>query len=141
MQLTKFTDFGIRTLLTVAQASPELMSVSKVAQLNDISKNHLTKVANKLVSLGYLESVRGKYGGLKLAMPLTDIPLGHLVRQLEPDFYLLECMETENNCVIQNCSLPYVLQEATAAFLATLDHHTLGSVAFSMHEKNENKSV
>ncbi|WP_119394429.1 Rrf2 family transcriptional regulator [Salinibius halmophilus] len=130
MQLTKFTDYGIRTLLTVAQAAPELISVSKVAEQNNISRNHLTKVANKLVSLGYLESVRGKYGGLRLGMPLTDIPLGHLVRQLEPDFNLVACMGDHQACtLLPTCGLPRVLQEATAAFLATLDHYTLASVA------------
>lgn len=130
MQLTKFTDYGIRTLLTVAKASPELISVSKIAEANNISRNHLTKVANRLVSLGYLESVRGKYGGLKLGMPLTDIPLGHLVRQLEPDFYLVECMADHESCnLLPICGLPKVFQEATAAFLATLDRHTLASIA------------
>lgn len=88
------------------------------------------KVVNALTQAGYLTAVRGRSGGLKLAKPADEIVLGAVVRATEPDFALVECFATGNQCVITRCcKLAGVLDEALNAFLATLDRHTLASIA------------
>jgi Rrf2 family transcriptional regulator, nitric oxide-sensitive transcriptional repressor len=74
--------------------------------------------------------VRGRSGGLRLARPANEIRLGEVVRSTEPDFALVECFATGNQCVITGCCrLPRLLNQALAAFLDTLDQHTLASIA------------
>jgi Rrf2 family nitric oxide-sensitive transcriptional repressor len=94
-----------------------------------ISRAHLMKVVNALTRSGYLIAVRGRSGGLRLATPANEIVLGDVVRATEPDFALVECFATGNQCVITGCCrLPRVLDEALDAFLGVLDRHTLESL-------------
>jgi len=88
------------------------------------------KVVNSLTRAGYLTAIRGRSGGLVLALPAEDICLGEVVRATEPDFAIVECFSTGNQCVITGCCrLARLLDQAVTAFLAVLDQHTLASVA------------
>ncbi|MFC4256211.1 Rrf2 family transcriptional regulator [Altererythrobacter xixiisoli] len=133
MRLTRYTDYAMRVLLYCAQSSrdapgdqqAQLVSIARIARAYDISQNHLMKVVNDLVNAGYLESVRGRSGGIRLARPADQINIGALVRHTEDGFDLLEC----GNCVIAPaCGLTGVMAEALRAFLAVLDGYTLADV-------------
>jgi Rrf2 family nitric oxide-sensitive transcriptional repressor len=130
MQLTKFTDYALRVLMYAHSAGDRLVTIEEMAGSYRISRAHLMKVVNALTRIGYLTPVRGRSGGLKLAKPAAEIRLGDVVRATEPDFALVECMVTDNQCVITGCCrLPRILNEALDAFLGTLDRHTLASIA------------
>lgn len=126
MQLTIFTDYGLRTLMFLAAQRDGLCSVRDIAAHYDISYNHLVKVAHRLSQLGYVESVKGKGGGLRLAAGAADLRLGALVRALEP-MDLVECFDRETNTcrIVAGCRLKHYLADAQKAFLAALDAHTL----------------
>ncbi|TGG92785.1 Rrf2 family transcriptional regulator [Natronospirillum operosum] len=129
MQLTRFSDYALRTLIYVALRRDQLSTIADVADTYDISRNHLMKVANRLVSRGYLDGVRGKNGGLRLKVPADQIVLGRLVREMEPDMNLVECFQENCECRLQHaCSLAGVLNEALQAFLAVLDRYTLADI-------------
>lgn len=135
MQLTRFSDYGMRTLLYLAMSRGELKTISNIAEAYNISRNHLMKVVNTLVSNGYVQGVRGKNGGIRLAMAPEEIVVGRLVRDMEPDMALVECFHTHGQCRIQHaCSLSGVLNEALEAFLAVLDRYTLNDLL-----ENENQ--
>lgn len=142
MRLTRYTDYAMRVLLYCAQTtrdcsnreapadqpaqtSAQLVSIAQIARAYDISQNHLMKVVNDLVNAGYLESVRGRSGGVRLARPADQINIGALVRHTEDGFDLLEC----GSCVIAPaCGLTGVMAEALRAFMAVLDGYTLADV-------------
>ena len=130
MQLTKFSDYAMRVLMYAHAAGGRRVTIDEMAAAYRISRAHLMKVVNSLTRAGYLTAVRGRSGGLLLAQPAEDICLGEVVRATEPDFAIVECFSTGNQCVITECCrLPRVLDQALTAFLAVLDQHTLASVA------------
>jgi Rrf2 family nitric oxide-sensitive transcriptional repressor len=135
MQLTKFSDYALRVLMFAHAAGDRLVTIDEIAASYRISGAHLMKVVNALTRAGYLTAVRGRSGGLKLARPADRIVLGDVVRATEPDFSLVECFATDNQCVITRCCrLAGVLDEALDAFLGVLDRHTLASIALKRSE-------
>lgn len=96
MRLTNYTDYALRSLiyLAVKPAPQALANISDIADSYNISKSHLTKIIHQLGQLGYIDSVRGKNGGIRLARAPKDINLGVLIKQIEPDFALVECFAT-----------------------------------------------
>lgn len=127
MQLTIFTDYGLRTLIYVAADPERRCSVREVAEHYGISRNHLVKVVHHLALRGYLDSSKGKGGGIQLAKAPETLRIGDVVRDLEPNMQMAECFNRETNrCRISsNCQLKHYLMEATNAFIATLNRYTL----------------
>lgn len=122
MRLTLFTDYSMRVLLYLAARPDRLCSIAEVAGSYGISQNHLMKVVNELGRSGYVTSVRGRFGGIRLGKEPEDINIGALVRQTEDGFDLVDC----GSCIIAPaCGLTGVLKEALGAFLTVLDRYTL----------------
>ena len=97
MRLTNYSDYALRSLIYLAiKPEPHLLAnISDIANSYNISKSHLTKIIHQLGQLGYIDSVRGKNGGIRLACRPKDINLGVLIKQIEPDFNLVECFSTD----------------------------------------------
>ena len=131
MRLTLHTDYALRMLMLLALEPDELHTIASVAQRYRISRNHLMKVAQTLIQAGFVESVRGRHGGLKLGMEPSSIKIGAVVRATEDGFFLVECFDRQrNSCVVTPaCGLRKPLDEAVQAFLAVLDKATLADVA------------
>ena len=129
MHLTTLTDYALRLLMYVAQQPDRLCTIAEVAQVYGISQAHLMKVTHLLGQQGWITTVRGKGGGMRLAHPPSDINLGAVVRSVEPDFALVECFATENQCTLTgHCHLKGVLDGALQAFMAHLDGFTLADL-------------
>ena len=126
MQLTSHTDYALRLLIFLAVTpTDQQTTVQHAARRYGISSHHLSKVAQTLVQLGYIQSLRGRGGGLKLAHPAGSISLGHVVRQIE-NLQLLECFGADSSCPIEPaCNLKRVLVKAQHAFMEVLDNYTL----------------
>ncbi|HEX6001329.1 MAG TPA: Rrf2 family transcriptional regulator [Hyphomicrobiaceae bacterium] len=132
MRLTTFSDYALRVLMYAAAAGDRLITIEETARIYNVSRAHLMKVVNILTRTGYLKGVRGRSGGFTLAKPPEAINLGAVVRATEPDFALVECFATGNQCIItRRCQLPEVLNEALTAFVSTLDRYTLADIALS----------
>ena len=129
MRLTTMTDYALRLLIYLGRNPERLCTTAEVAQAYAISEAHLTKITHQLGLGGWITTVRGKGGGMKLALPAEDIMLGELVRAIEPDFYLVECLGQANACSLTGgCKLTGIINDALAAFLETLDGHTLAEL-------------
>ncbi len=129
MRLTALTDYALRLLMHVAQRPERLCTIAEVAQAHGISEAHLMKVTHLLGQRGWLETVRGKGGGMRLARAPRDINLGAVVRGMEPDFALVECLGTDDRCTLSGqCRLSGVLGGALRDFLAHLDGFTLADL-------------
>jgi len=110
-----------------AKKDGELSTIQGISDAYGISKNHLMKITHKLGQLGYVETVRGRGGGVRLAVPPAEIKIGTVVRQTEDDFNIVECFSsTANQCVLSPvCGLRGALNQALMAYLAVLDQYTL----------------
>lgn len=129
MRLTTMTDYAMRLLMYVAHNPDRLCTIAEIADAYDVSEAHLMKVTHLLGLAGFLETVRGKGGGMRLATPLSEINLGAVVRAIEPDFALVECFGTRNRCVLSGyCQLAGILAGALDGFLAHLDRYTLADL-------------
>ena len=130
MRLTVYTDYGLRLLMYVALKEGELATIQQVAEAYGISRNHLMKVAYDLGRHGFLETQRGRGGGLRLARPAGRIRLGDVVRAMEEDFALVECfVPGADGCRITGaCRLKGALNDALKAYLAVLDNYTLADL-------------
>lgn len=131
MRLTLQTDYALRMLIYLAIHQGRPCRVIDVAAEYGISRNHLLKVALKLGRLGYLTTARGRTGGIALGRPPEDISLGEVVRHMEDDFALMECIRRDGGlCVISPvCRLKGVVSKALEAFLAVFDGYTLADLA------------
>ncbi|MEK4628472.1 MAG: Rrf2 family transcriptional regulator [Solibacillus sp.] len=131
MRLTVYTDYSLRTLMYLGVRGTEnLTTIQEIADAYQISKNHLMKVTYDLGQHGYIETIRGRGGGIRLAMDPKDINIGEVVRKTEDDFHIVECFNPESNlCKISpECQLKNALHQALQAYLAVLDSYTLADV-------------
>jgi Rrf2 family nitric oxide-sensitive transcriptional repressor len=125
MRLTRYTDYALRVLLYLGAQPDRVCSIAEIARAYDISQNHLMKVAHDLGKAGYVEGIRGRSGGIRLAKPANRINVGAVVRHTEEGFDLADC----GTCVIAPaCGLTGVLAEALTAFMAVLDRYTLADL-------------
>jgi len=131
MRLNVQTDYALRVLMQLAVNPDRLVTIAEISDRFHISKNHLMKVVQALGHLGYVDTVRGRAGGLRLARAADAIVIGRVVRDMEADFAIVECFPGRtNNCRISGaCRLNVMLVEAMGAFLAALDQYTLQSLA------------
>jgi len=142
MRLSLFTDYSLRVLMFAALKG-ETFSLSEVAEAYGISRHHLVKVVNFLAKLGYLETRRGRGGGISLGMPPQDIHIGMVVRRTEDTPFIVECFDQQHNtCPINgSCRLKGALAQAERAFYETLDHHTLRDLVTGSAGKGMKRSL
>lgn len=137
MNLKKYTDYALRVLIiTAMKPEEELASIKEISETFYISQHHLGKIVYELNKLDYIETIRGRNGGIRLAKPPEKINVGKVVREFEDDFALLECFDKEiNHCVISPaCRLKQVLHKALQAFFEVLDQYTVKDLVVNDNE-------
>lgn len=144
MRLTDYTDYALRVLLYLSVRPSGLSTIQEISDAYGISKNHLMKIVQQLGELGWVETVRGRNGGLRLSARSSELTIGDIVRKTENDFAIVGCfadqpagdnITSQQRCVIQpHCRLRGVLAAARDAFLAELDKHTVGELAQPANE-------
>ncbi|AQX54160.1 Rrf2 family transcriptional regulator [Priestia flexa] len=128
MRLTNYTDYSLRVLIFLAlKKDGELSKIKEIAENYNISKNHLMKIIHQLGQLGYIETIRGRNGGIKLAKDPKEINIGRVVSKTEDDFHIIDCFQQCGDyCATSpSCKLKYALYEALQAFLKILNGYTL----------------
>ena len=130
MQFTHFTDYSLRTLIYLGARQDALATISEIADKYGISQSHLTKVVHQLANRGYIQTLRGKGGGMRLARLPQLINIGDVVRDMEGNTNLVECFNAKNqSCpLLPACTLKSVLAEARRNFFDTLDRYTLADL-------------
>ncbi|MFK7976413.1 MAG: Rrf2 family transcriptional regulator [Halioglobus sp.] len=128
MQLTRQTDFAFRTLIYLAAQPPEaLVKIQQICAVFELSPNHLSKIVNKLARLGYIDSQRGRGGGLRLGAAPKDINVGAVARDMEPTLDPVDCSGLKC-ALLPRCRLKGVFAEASAAFIGVMDTYTLADL-------------
>lgn len=131
MRFTTYTDYSLRVLMYLARHNQDTATITEMSDFFKISRNHLVKVVHHLGLIGYIETIRGRSGGIKLAKPPKEIRLGDVVRQTEPDANLLDCLTpSSNSCVIdKQCRLKGILAAAQSEFIKGLNQYSLHQFA------------
>lgn len=129
MRLTVLSDYSLRVLMYLGIHDDRLCTISEIARSYGISENHLMKVVNRLGQCGFIETVRGRGGGLRLGKTADAITLGEVLRATEEDFQLVECFGDEDTCRISEpCRLKHALRRALKAYFGELDAWTLADI-------------
>ncbi len=130
MKLTAFTDYSLRVLIYLGAAGGRRATIAQIAQAYGVWENHLVKVVHFLGKQGWLANVRGKGGGLELALAPERIPVGKVVRQTEGQVLAAECFAEHGGdcCISSECRLRGILGDAVAAFYSVLDRYTLADM-------------
>lgn len=130
MRLTRYTDYSLRVLMYLGLMERRRATITEISEAYGISRNHVMKVVYELGRLGYVQTVRGKHGGLSLARDPAAINLGAVVRATESDLHLVECFdEAAGHCALHSgCRLRGALERALNAFLSVLDEYTLAQL-------------
>ena len=136
MKLTQYSDLGFRLVMYLAICKDKLATIQEVSDRFAISKNHLVKISHELTKQGLIESVRGRNGGVRLALPPEKISLDMVLQATEDGFELVECFKSgANQCVISEaCKLNSVLDEALEAFMGKLRRVTLADLVRNSKE-------
>lgn len=132
MRLTQWTDYSLRVLMYCAACLERVtpVTITEIADSHGISRSHLTKIVQELAARGWLETTRGRGGGMRLLVDASALTLGEIVRATETDFAMVECFDAaQNQCrMSQYCRLKSVLSQATQSYLAVLDGTTLADL-------------
>lgn len=129
MHLTTYSDYAMRVLMYLGLQQDKLVTIAQVAERYRISENHLTKVVHFLGQQGYIETVRGKGGGLRLKQAPAAINLGQVLRLTEGDEGLLPCVNDASDCcIVPACRLISILRESQAALYQVLGKYTLADL-------------
>ena len=129
MYITQHTDYALRALIYRGSNEDRLVTIQEISERFAVSRNNLMKVVNALIRAGFVEGVRGKGGGLRLARAPRAIAVGAVVRQMEPGMDLVECFGAGCQCILDpGCKLKVGLSKALAAFLKVLDEMTLADL-------------
>ena len=128
MRLTKFTDYGLRALIYLAaEKDGERVRVQDIVDCFDLSKDHLIKIVQRLAALGYIETIRGKNGGVRLLRAPAEINLAEAILELETTLDPIDC-EALSCRLTSDCRLRHILGEAKGAFLSVLRQYTLADL-------------
>lgn len=129
MHLTTYSDYAMRVLMYLGLQQDKLVTIAQVAERYDISENHLTKVVHFLGQQGYIDTVRGKGGGLRLKKPTAEINIGRVLQLTEGEEGLLPCVNGEGDCCIMPaCKLIAILRESQAAMYQVLEQYSLADL-------------
>ena len=133
LRLTQYSNFALRTLQFLALRAPQITTVDEIARAHRISKAHLVKVTYDLRQRGYIETQRGRNGGMRLARKAEDITVGEIIRLTEGPLELVECFNPDTNtCPLQgHCHLSRGIQRALRAFLSVLDDLTIADITLN----------
>ncbi|TXH62971.1 MAG: Rrf2 family transcriptional regulator [Tolumonas sp.] len=128
MQLTLFTDYALRTLVFLAlQPEQHLSTITEVADRFSISRNHVVKIVHQLGMKGYIDTIRGKHGGIRLARASAEINLGDLIADMENMSCLMDC-QREGCRLSPGCRFQSIMRKAMRAFMAVLAEFTLADL-------------
>ena len=133
MHLTLWTDYALRTLIYLGAKGDGLATIAEIAESFDVSRPHLMKVVNRLGTQGYIDTIRGRRGGIRLARPPARIGVGAVIRDTEEDLAVMGCLSEPGSepgfCRIEGCCvLRRAFREAMLAFLEVLDRYTLADL-------------
>lgn len=130
MHLNIRSNHAMRLMMYCALNDEGVASIAEIARACNMSETHLAKIAHQLAALGFVETVRGRRGGVRLARPVGKLNVGDIVRSMEITACLVECLDPETNTcpLIEVCRFRTIIGEALEGFFQVLERYTLADL-------------
>jgi len=138
MQLTLYTDYSFRVLLYLGVNRDRLCTIAEISERCAATQNHLVKVVHNLGREGYIQTMRGRTGGIKLKMEPEAIKLTDIIRSTEVNLNIAECLRENNTCrITEVCKIKHIFEEAQSQFINTLDNYTVADLLKEKEQLSE----
>lgn len=99
MKLSSKTHYGLMACHILASNYPDkLVSASLLEKRIAVSGKYLEKIMRMLSSRDIVLANRGANGGYYLARSPKEISIGEIVRALEDDMEIIECVKGDSKC-------------------------------------------
>lgn len=138
MKLTSYADYSLRVLIFLSLNHERLCTSSEISETYMISRNHLAKIIHQLSRLGFIKSYKGASGGIRLAKEPKDINVGLLIKEIEPDFNIVDCFvgdKSKSPCrLTPHCKLKSIMNESLSLFIKNLEKYTLEDIVENREE-------
>ena len=129
MRLTLQTDLSLRVVMYIGASGSARCTIHEIAKAYAVSENHLMKIVHRMTLLGYLETTRGRTGGIRLSPDTLSTQLGDFILKMEPDFDYVPCLQYGEDCIIKKCCiLKSAIQEAHEAYIESLNRYQLSDL-------------
>lgn len=130
MQLSKFSDYALRSLMFLALNNEKLCNIEEMATNLEISEHHLKKIINKLAKTDYIISIKGRNGGVKLGKSPSEINLGDILKITEENLNIVQCFKNNDCCPYfsENCKLKGIINSSLSHFFNEFSKYTLADI-------------
>lgn len=130
MRLTTRTNLAVRVLMACASNEGATLRTQDVAERCNASVNHMFQVVNMLQEHGFIRTIRGRSGGIRLADSMERISVGRVFRVFESGVPFAECFDPgANTCpLVSECRLRGFIARAVEAFYHELDMVTVADL-------------
>ncbi len=106
MKLSTKGRYGIHAMYDLAQFGSETpQPIKSIAERQNIPEAYLEQLIGQLRRSGLVKSVRGAQGGYLLARSPAEITVGEVLRTLEGELAVVDCLMEEDACH-KACSCP-----------------------------------
>ena len=132
MKHTRHADLALRVLMYLRVAPGRRGAIADIATAHRVSHTHLDKVVRRMSEAGLVATLRGRGGGVHLTREPSTITVGDVMRAMEDDFAVVECLGPARYCqVVGVCGARSVFARAVGAYFAVLDSETLDDIAMN----------
>ncbi len=126
MWVSTRAQYGMRALVEIALSS-DLTSLKTVSERQGISQPYLEQIVAVLRRAGIVESVRGAYGGYRMARPMDEVTALEVVELMEGSLAPVACIEDEDCCEFTGtCSTQTLWGRVDSAVRDVLGATTIG---------------
>lgn len=130
MKHTNHADYALRVLMYLRVASDRRGSIAEIAASHRISRNHLDKVVQRMAAADLVQTTRGRGGGVQLVRDPSTISVGDVMRAMEDDCAVVECLGAVRYCRVAGvCGARSVFARALTSYFSVLDEATLEDIA------------
>ncbi|MEO1281690.1 MAG: Rrf2 family transcriptional regulator [Pseudomonadota bacterium] len=124
MRLCKTTNDAVRILVDCARSGDDLVKVAEISERLGITPQNTFKIVHLLSRAGFVSAVRGRYGGVRLALSASDIRVGQVVRAIEAT---ASAARREKDQAGED--FDQMVGDALEAFIQVLDANTIADMA------------
>jgi len=128
IKLSKTWDYALKAICYIADKAPELVQIKDIATSQDISESHLRLIIADLNNAKILETVRGRYGWVKLLKDPATISVFDILLAVWEELWITDCTKDIYCEKKSDCYTTDTLWNLQKGFNALLKIHTLDKI-------------
>ncbi len=92
LKISEAASLAFHTMALLAAAPGDLFSTRQIAEIMEVSDNHLAKVLQRLTREGLVTPVRGPLGGFRIGKASEEITLQDIYESIEGPMVMPDCL-------------------------------------------------